>query len=172
MPMSSTKAFAVPALGLRAPQLFGLVLYGSFLTLPAWAGAASAGCPLSSGPCDPIRSRAQIADALSYAPAADPIFPSAITPSGRRAKAVPASPLKKAAYPFTSRSHWAIRVGGENDSILSPDRFVPFSNHPPFTGQATFAAAALGEIEGVPTDSAAETREQRRLRLKNAPFIE
>ncbi|RTL89835.1 MAG: hypothetical protein EKK29_02780 [Hyphomicrobiales bacterium] len=60
----------------------------------------------------------------------------------------------------------------EAPAILSPDRFVPFSKRKPFTGQMAFAAAALGAIEERAADASTETREQRRLRLKSAPFIE
>ncbi|MEK8092481.1 hypothetical protein WOC76_08080 [Methylocystis sp. IM3] len=77
--------------------------------------------------------------------------------------------------------HAALTMGGqtirarevqEAPAILSPDRFVPFSKRKPFTGQTAFAAAALGAIEEGAADASTETREQRRLRLKSAPFIE
>lgn len=61
----------------------------------------------------------------------------------------------------------------ENSAILSADRFEPFSQRQPFTGATTFIPAALGAIEGAPSGSASyETREERRARLKNAPFVE
>lgn len=60
----------------------------------------------------------------------------------------------------------------EKAAILAPDRFVPFSTRKPFTGEVTFAATALGAIEGATAGASPdETREQRRLRLKSAPFV-
>ncbi|MBI1980971.1 MAG: DUF1190 domain-containing protein [Methylocystis sp.] len=74
---------------------------------------------------------------------------------------------------YEARMSLQPRTEPENSAILSADRFEPFSERQPFTGATTFIPAALGAIEGATNGSASyETREERRARLKNAPFVE
>jgi uncharacterized protein YgiB involved in biofilm formation len=62
----------------------------------------------------------------------------------------------------------------QNAAILPPDHFEPFSSRKPVRGAVTFTASVLGSIDYGPADAAprSETREQRRARLKSAPFIQ
>lgn len=65
-----------------------------------------------------------------------------------------------------------------NSTILPADHFEPFRKRRPFDGAATFSAYALGALGDTPHIEAAqsfasqESPEERRARLKNAPFIE
>ncbi|PPD10089.1 MAG: hypothetical protein CTY36_01320 [Methylocystis sp.] len=142
-------------------------------------------CHLHFRLCEPIQADASIEDSLSDEPADRPAFaPSAlgveIIAAPRGVEAAPTlavdTPQRLFAYFPVSRSYEAEiedKALRESAAILAPDRFVLFSKHKAFTGEVRFAAAALGTIKG-PTGaqtSATETREQRRLRLKNAPFI-
>ena len=142
-------------------------------------------CRLHFRLCEPFQADAPIEDSLSYELAERPAFaPSALgveiiaAPGGVEAAPTLAvdPPHRLFAYFPVSRSYEAEiedKALRESAAILAPDRFVLFSKHKAFTGEVRFAAAALGTIEG-PTGaeaSATETREQRRLRLKTAPFI-
>ncbi|WP_244435058.1 DUF1190 domain-containing protein [Methylocystis sp. SC2] len=142
-------------------------------------------CHLHFRLCEPIQAGASIEEPLSDEPADRPAFaPSALgveiiaAPGGVEAAPTLAvdTPQRLFAYFPVSRSYEAEiedKELRESAAILAPDHFVLFSKHKAFTGEVRFAAAALGTIEG-PTGaqtSATETREQRRLRLKNAPFI-
>ncbi|WP_363347094.1 hypothetical protein [Methylocystis echinoides] len=140
--MSRTNASAVPARMVRAGRYRGLVVFALFLA-PPWVAVAA-----PQGKSYPGASRsACMASRASGARDCE-----RYSPSGAR--------LVQATAPQ------------EKAAILSPDRFVPFSKRQPFTGEVTFAAAALGDIDGATIEPASETREERRRRLKNAPFIE
>jgi len=66
----------------------------------------------------------------------------------------------------------------ENSAILPADRFEPFKKRKPSDGAPTFNAYALGALgDGQRLDASAsvasqESPQERRARLKNAPFIE
>jgi hypothetical protein len=59
----------------------------------------------------------------------------------------------------------------QNAAILAPDHFEPFSRRKPVAGATTFTASALGAIEAT-APSVGESVEDRRMRLRNAPFVE
>ncbi len=148
--------------------------------------SAAAECRLHFHLCEPVHTDEQVEDVLSYAPAGEPAYsPMALgiemiaTPKGVEAAPTLAVETAGKIFPYfpVSESYEAkeglsvqAKAMQEQAAILAPDRFIPFSNRKPFSGEVTFAAAALGAIEGA-TAGDAETREQRRLRLKSAPFI-
>ncbi|MBG0800753.1 DUF1190 domain-containing protein [Methylocystis sp. H4A] len=150
--------------------------------------SASAECQLHFRICEPTYAEPSIEEPLSYAPSEESSYmPSElgveIIASPRGVEAAPTlavdTPHAIFAYFPVSRSYnsddRSVQEKALQDkaAILSPDRFIPFAKHKAFTGEVTFVAAALGAIEGPIGDdvSATEPREQRRLRLRNAPFI-
>ncbi len=61
----------------------------------------------------------------------------------------------------------------ENAAILAPDHFEPFSKRQPLGGPTTFTTSGLGVIVGSSNDeSPSESVEERRARLKAAPFVQ
>lgn len=148
--------------------------------------SAATECRLHFHLCEPVQGDAPVEDVLSYAPAEATAFaPMALgvemIASAKGVEAAPTLAVETASriFPYypVSQSYeekegvsLQAKAAQERAAILAPDRFVPFSRRKPFTGEVTFAAAALGAIEGA-TASDAETREQRRLRLKSAPFV-
>ncbi|WP_442756662.1 DUF1190 domain-containing protein [Methylocystis sp. JAN1] len=155
---------------------------------PRFASAAE--CRLKFRLCEIIRPEPQGEDAMAYAPADDAASytPMALgvemVASARGAEAAPTLAIDTRArlFPYFPVSHAyqprrddPAQLGAveENPSILSADRFEPFSKRKPVGSVTTFTASALGAIEGATHDSApAETPEQRRARLKAAPFFE
>ncbi len=127
---------------------------------------------------------------MSYAPVEEPSYaPSALgveivaSPNGveaaptlaveTRERLFPYYPVSKVYEPEQEGRSEAARGDGErerqNAAILSPDHFEPFSKRKPVAGATTFTASALGAIEA---SSSRETRDERRMRLRNAPFVE
>lgn len=102
---------------------------------------------------------------------------SRVTPA--MAVETPASlfPLVPLAEQYAARDMYrdAYSVTEDVDSgagdILPSNRFEPFRKRPQIKAQFSFNYAALGEIEGAPPPAARETPEQRRARLRAAPFI-
>jgi len=151
--------------------------------------ATAAECRLKFRLCEISRAETREDDAMAYAPADAPAFtPLALgvemIASPRGAEAAPTLAIDTRARLFSyypvSRPYEARRVetapfetARETPGILSADRFEPFSKRKPSGSVTTFTASALGAIEGATHDQAsAETPEQRRNRLKSAPFVE
>jgi hypothetical protein len=72
---------------------------------------------------------------------------------------------------IAARSDGANRREQQNAAILAPDHFEPFSRRRPVAGATTFTASALGAIEATARPGG-ETPDERRMRLRNAPFVE
>ncbi len=148
--------------------------------------SAAADCRLHFRLCEPVLADEPAEDVMSYAPAESPNYvPMALgvemVAASKGVEAAPTlaveTPGKIFSYFPVSESYEAreglslqAKAMQEQAAILAPDRFVPFAKRKPFTGEVTFAAAALGAIEGATADET-ESREQRRLRLKSAPFV-
>lgn len=140
--------------------------------------------------CTATRMEPQEGEALGYAQDEAIVFtPLALgvemVASARGAESAPTlaidTPARLFPYAPVARRYEPPRPGfdqpGEfqekNLTILAADHFEPFSKRKPFDGPMTFTASALGAIVGATHDvSPAETREQRRARLKTAPFVE
>lgn len=152
---------------------------------------ASAGeCRLKFRLCETAQGEPRAAEAMSYAPPEDAVAytPMAlgveIVASARGAEAAPTLAIDTRArlfpyYPvsraYEPRRDDAAQFGAvqENPGILPPDRFEPFSKRKAIGGVTTFTASALGAIDAATHDPGEkETPEQRRARLKAAPFIE
>lgn len=127
--------------------------------------------------------------ALSYAEAEEPVYvPTALgvemVASANGVEAAPTlaveTPTRLFPYYPVSRVYepepqgQSVQAKGEqqNAAILAPDHFEPFSKRKPFAGATTFTASALGAIEGATGNLNGESREDRRMRLRNAPFVE
>jgi len=161
---------------------------------PRFAGSGE--CRLRFHMCDPIHVEAPLADgdedAMSYAPTeATAYIPAAlgveIVASRNGVESAPTLaietqeqlfsyyPVSRPYEPRQQGETVAARSDGQsgqqNAAILAPDHFEPFSRRKPFAGSTTFTASALGAIESS-TASGDETAEARRMRLRNAPFIE
>lgn len=154
---------------------------------PRFASASE--CQLKFRLCEAIRAEAREGDAMAYAPDdAAPVYtPMALgvemIGSAKGAEAAPTLaidmrarifPYFPVARPYEARRDEPARLGEaqENPAILSADRFEPFPKRK-LGSVTTFTASALGAIEGATRDSdAMETPEQRRARLKAAPFVE
>lgn len=142
-------------------------------------------CRLRFRLCDVSREESQEDDALAYAPSEAVAYtPTALgveivaTPKGAEAAPTLAVDTPARTFPYfpVSRRYEAQRpesaqagADPENPAILAADRFEPFSKCKPAKGATTFVASALGAIEGATHD---ESAEERRARLKAAPFIE
>lgn len=150
--------------------------------------AAIGECRLHFRLCQPTLDEAPAGDVLSYAPAEEPTYaPQALgvemiaSPRGVEAAPTLAVETPKPLFRYfpVSKVYEAddgqteqAKASPDETAILSPDRFVPFARRKPFTGETTFAATALGAIEGATSSSPMETREQRRQRLRSAPFVQ
>ncbi|WBK00092.1 DUF1190 domain-containing protein [Methylocystis parvus] len=89
-----------------------------------------------------------------------------------RARLFPYYPVARA---YEARREEASQPGAakDNPAILPPDRFEPFSKRKVVGSVMTFTASALGAIENATANAdPGETPEQRRARLKAAPFIQ
>jgi uncharacterized protein YgiB involved in biofilm formation len=87
-----------------------------------------------------------------------------------RARLFPYYPVSR---PYERRREEAIGAVAQNPSILSADRFEPFAKRRLIGSVSTFTASTLGAIESAANDSdSPETPDQRRARLKAAPFIQ
>lgn len=151
---------------------------------------ANSECRLHFRLCEVNRSEPQIEDAMSYAQSEDLAYtPTAlgveIVVSANGVEAAPTlaveTPTRLFPYFPVSRAYEAQKknppaqpnVEQENAAILSADHFEPFSKRKPFVGAMTFSTSALGAIERAAGGSETrETREARRFRLRNAPFVE
>ncbi|MBL1256609.1 DUF1190 domain-containing protein [Methylocystis sp. Sn-Cys] len=151
---------------------------------------SSADCRMRFRLCTASRTGPQAGDALGYATQDEAVVftPMALgvemVASAKGAGAAPTlavdTPARLFPYAPVSRPYEPLRPGfdppgglPENAAILAADHFEPFSKRKPFGGPMTFTASALGAIVGATHDAAsAETREQRRARLKTAPFVE
>ncbi len=145
-------------------------------------------CRLHFRLCQPAFGDAPAREVLSYSPVEEPAFvPQALgvemIASSKGVEAAPtlAVETRNRIFPYfpVSKGYEAeegasrqAKASQKNDAILSPERFVPFAGRKPFTGAVTFAATALGAIEGATDAALAETREQRRQRLQSAPFVQ
>jgi hypothetical protein len=163
---------------------------------PRFAGSGE--CRLHYRICEPIRVETPSEDAMSYAPAEEVSFaPSAlgveIVASSNGVEAAPtlAVETRERLFPYypVSKPYEAQQEGAsvqardesgekrsrreqQNAAILSPDHFEPFSRRNPIAGATTFTASALGAIQSAAGDPRDESREARRMRLRNAPFVE
>jgi hypothetical protein len=155
---------------------------------PRFASAAE--CRLKFRMCEVAVDETQAGDAeaISYAPdvASVAYTPMALgvemVAAARGAEAAPTLavdtrarlfPYYPVSRPYEPRREEAIGGVVENPSILSADRFEPFSKRKLIGSVSTFTASALGAIEGAANDSdSPETPDQRRARLKAAPFIQ
>lgn len=72
---------------------------------------------------------------------------------------------------IAAKSDGANRREQQNAAILAPDHFEPFSRRRPVAGATTFTASALGAIQATARPGG-ESPEERRMRLRNAPFVE
>jgi len=159
--------------------------------------ASSADCRLHFRICEPLRlsSPSDSQDPMSFAPAEELSYaPSALgveivaSPDGVVEAPSLAVETRERLFPYYSVSrayepgqegasvHARGEAGGkreqQNAAILSPDYFEPFSKRKPFVGATTFTASALGAIQGAAGDPGNESREERRMRLRNAPFVD
>lgn len=82
----------------------------------------------------------------------------------------PLYPVSKSYEPEQAGQSVHAKGEQQNAAILPTDHFEPFSRRKPFAGKMTFTASALGSIDA-PRDGI-ESPEQRRLRLRMAPFVE
>ncbi|WP_424363014.1 DUF1190 domain-containing protein [Methylocystis parvus] len=152
---------------------------------------SSAGeCRIKFRMCEAAREEPQSGEAMAYAQEEDAV---AYTPmalgvemvaSARGAEAAPTLavdtrarlfPYFPVSRPYEPHRDEPAQIGAveENPSILAPGRFEPFSKRKAIGSVTTFTASALGAIEGATHEAGpAETPEQRRARLKAAPFIE
>jgi hypothetical protein len=101
------------------------------------------------------------------------------TPAGAAAAPTLAADTPAGLFPYfpTSRRYAARRFETaqpkENAAILAPDHFEPFSKRKPFDGPLPFTASTLGVIVGSTNDEPpSESAEERRARLKAAPFVQ
>lgn len=152
---------------------------------------ASAGeCRIKFRLCEVAREEPQPEEAMAYAPDEDAVAyaPMALgvemVASARGAEAAPTLavdtrarlfPYFPVSRPYEARRDEPAQLGAveENPSILAPDRFEPFSKRKAIGSVTTFTASALGAIEGATHEPGpSETPEQRRARLKAAPFIQ
>ncbi|KAF2992326.1 DUF1190 domain-containing protein [Methylocystis sp. MJC1] len=151
---------------------------------------SSSACRMRFRLCSVARIDPQEGEALGYAQDEAIVFtPMALgvemVASAKGAEAAPTlaidTPARLFPYAPVARPYEPPRPGldqpGEfqekNVMILAADHFEPFSKRKPFDGPMTFTASALGAIVGATHDvSPAETREERRARLKTAPFME
>jgi uncharacterized protein YgiB involved in biofilm formation len=152
--------------------------------------AAGAECRLHFHICQLVPADPGPEDAMSYAPVEEPSYaPSALgvemVASANGVEAAPTLAVETrerlfAYYPVSKvyefeqegRSEAARGDGNherQNAAILSPDHFEPFSKRKPVAGATTFTASALGAIAA---SSGNESRDERRMRLRNAPFVE
>lgn len=161
--------------------------------------ASSAECRLHFRICELIRTESSSEDAMSYAPAEELAYaPSALgveiaaSPNGVEAAPTLAVETRERLFPYYPvskpyepgqegasvqvRDDLGKRSGDrreqQNAAILSPDHFEPFSRRRPVAGATTFTASALGAIQEAAGGPGDETREARRMRLRNAPFVE
>ncbi len=147
--------------------------------------ASSGECGLRYRLCEMSESRGESHDAAAYAQAEDLYYVPAglgiemiVTARGVEAAPTLAIETRERLFSFQPISgpyepEMPERPAQENASILSADRFQPFSKLKPFTGATTFQAAALGAIENATRETrASETPEQRRARPRSAPFVE
>lgn len=154
---------------------------------PRFAGSGE--CRLHFRICELSRDETPVEDAISYAPDERPAYvPAALgvemIAAANGVQAAPTlaieTPTRLFPYYPVSKSYRAepkaesvqARNEAQNAAILSPDHFEPFSRRKPVAGATTFTASALGAIEGAVSDFRGETREERQMRLRNAPFIE
>ncbi len=160
--------------------------------------SSSAECRLHFRMCELIRTEAPSEDAMSYAPAEELAYaPSALgveifaSQNGVEAAPTLAVETRERLFPYypVSKPYEPEQEGAsmqaresvgekpgrreqQNAAILSPDHFEPFSRRKPVAGATTFTASALGAIENATSGSGDESREARRMRLRNAPFVE
>lgn len=148
---------------------------------------SSSACRMRFRLCTAARMDAQEGEALGYAQDEAVVFtPMALgvemIASTRGAESAPTlaidTPTRLFPYVPVARPYEPPRPGSDqleekNVTILAADHFEPFSKRKPFDGPMTFTASALGAIVGATHDvSPTETREQRRARLRTAPFME
>jgi hypothetical protein len=145
-------------------------------------------CRLQFRLCDVARPETPVEDAMSYAPAEEAFFtPTALgvemVVSAKGVEAAPTlaieTPTRIFPYCPVSRPYSPERreetapPEPQNAAILPPDHFEPFSKRTPIVGATTFIASALGAIEGATqSPEKLETAEERRQRLKSAPFVQ
>lgn len=160
--------------------------------------ASSAECRLHFRICEPVRTESSSGDAMSYAPAEDLAYaPSALgveiaaSPNGVEAAPTLAVETRERLFRYypVSKPYEPEQEGAseqvrdelgergnrreqQNAAILAPDHFEPFSRRRPVAGATTFTASALGAIQEAAGGPGDETREARRMRLRNAPFVE
>jgi hypothetical protein len=152
--------------------------------------AAGGECRLHFRICQQIHVDPPAEDAMSYAPVEEIAYaPSALgvemvaSPKGVEAAPTLAVETAERLFPYypVSKLYEPEQEGesaatkGEaperqNAAILSPDHFEPFSKRKPIAGATTFTASALGAIEA--NSSRSESQEERRMRLRTAPFVE
>jgi hypothetical protein len=151
---------------------------------------SSAGdCRLRFRMCETSRSESGQGDAMAYAASESVAFtPLALgvemTASAKGVLAAPTlavdTPTRLFPYfpvsrPYEARDREPARSAQTetNAAILSADRFEPFSKRKPVAGASSFTVTVLGAIEGATQrDAASETSEERRARLKSAPFVD
>jgi hypothetical protein len=150
-------------------------------------GSASE-CRLRFRLCDVARPETPVEDTMSYAPTEEAFFTPAalgveIVVSAKGVEAAPTLAIETPTrifpyYPVSrpyspERREEAARPDPQNAAILPPDHFEPFAKRTPFAGATTFTASALGAIAGAThAPQKLETAEERRQRLKSAPFVQ
>lgn len=151
--------------------------------------ATASECRLKFHLCEASRAEAQ-EGAMAYAETNDAVIFTPIAlgvemiASARGAEAAPTLaidtrarlfPYHPVSRPYEARRDEQRRLGSayENPAILSADRFEPFSRRKAIGAVTTFTASALGALQGATHETdLTETPEQRRARLKAAPFIQ
>jgi hypothetical protein len=145
-------------------------------------------CRLRFRLCEMTRADVAEGEAMSYAPPEAAVFtPIALgvemVASARGAMAAPTLAIETPArlFPYFPISRlYEARVSEvprsgtveENAAIPAADRFEPFSKRKPVEAASSFTASAFSAIEDSTRAASSETPEERRARLKNAPFVE